>query len=145
SGNTGFAFLVDEKGKVVAHPRDEYVLAQRQMQVHPLIAAYQADGKPHAATFSDEGKEAIGYVHGNHNHWALAVQQTTNEVYAPLRQTVTLGLVLLLGAALLVAAIAAFSSRMLVRPIVQMTYAAERMSMGDLDAPIRGTGQDELG
>jgi methyl-accepting chemotaxis protein len=145
SGKTGFAFLVDEQAKVIAHPRDEFVLAQRRLQEHPLIAGFRTSGQGQLATFTDDGNEAIGYVQGNANRWALVVQQSTDEVFAPLRQTVTLGLVLLVCAGVLVTVIAVLSSKMLVRPIVEMTYAADRMSMGELEAPIPSAGKDELG
>jgi methyl-accepting chemotaxis protein len=145
AGETGIAFLVDEQGKVIAHPREEYVLSQRRMQDHPLIAAYQADDQPHLASFADNGSEALGYVHGSRFHWAIVAQQSTDELFAPQRQTLTLGLILLVGAGILVVAIAVFSSRVLVRPIVEMTHAADRMSLGDLQTPIQSTGGDELG
>jgi methyl-accepting chemotaxis protein len=34
---------------------------------------------------------------------------------------------------------------MLVRPVVEMTHAADKMSMGELEAPIRWESKDELG
>ena len=145
AGETGFAFLVDDKAKVIAHPREEYVLAQRQLKDHPLIAAFQADDQPHLASFSDNGSQALGYVKGNRFHWAVVAQQNVDELFAPQRQTLMLGLMLLLVAGTLVVAIAVLSSRMLVRPIVQMTHAADRMSMGELDMPISSSGKDELG
>jgi methyl-accepting chemotaxis protein len=144
AGQTGFAFLVDENGKVIAHPSEEYVLSQRRLQDHPLIAAFQGDNQPHLASFSDHGSEVLGYVHGNRFRWAVVAQQNVQELFAPLRQTLTLGLVLLFVAGILVVVIAVFSSRMLVRPIVAMTHAADRMSMGELETPIGSTGKDEL-
>jgi methyl-accepting chemotaxis protein len=145
AGQTGFAFLVDERGKVIAHPREEYVLAQRQLKDHPLVAAFQADSQPHLASFSDHGSEALGYVQGNRFRWAVVAQQDVEELFAPQRQTLALGLVLLFVAGILVVLIAVLSSRMLVRPIVQMTHAADRMSMGELQTPISSAGKDELG
>jgi hypothetical protein len=37
------------------------------------------------------------------------------------------------------------ASKLLVRPIVNMTHAAERMSMGELDSSIPSAGKNELG
>jgi methyl-accepting chemotaxis protein len=145
AGETGFAFLVDERGKVIAHPRQEYVLAQRQLKDHPLIAAFLADDQPHLASFTDDGSQALGYVKGNRLRWAVVAQQNVDELFAPQRQTLMLGLLLLFVAGAFVVAIAVLSSRMLVRPIVQMTHAADRMSMGELEMPISSTGKDELG
>jgi methyl-accepting chemotaxis protein len=146
TGNTGFAFLVDEKAKVVAHPREEFVLAQTHLDDHPLIAAFLADGQPHLLAFTQtDGKDVLGYVQGNRFRWAVAVQQDEEELFAPLRQTLFIGLGLLLSAAVLLALIATLSSRMLIRPILDMSSAADRMSMGDLDHRIAVSRRDELG
>jgi methyl-accepting chemotaxis protein len=144
NGTTGFAFLVDENGKVIAHPSDELVLAQRGMQDHPLVAQH-ADGKPHLATFTDNGAESLGYIQGLRFHWAVAAQQSSAELLAPQRQTLLIGLLLLGSAAVLVVLIAMAASKLLVHPIVDMTHAAEHMSIGELDKPINSTSKDELG
>jgi methyl-accepting chemotaxis protein len=144
TGKTGFAFLVDEKGKVIAHPREEYVLSQRRLNDHPLIAAYAADNQPHVATFVDNNTEELGAVQGNRFHWAVAVQQSSEELFAPQRQTLMIGLWLLAGAAVLVSLFAILASKRMVQPIVELTHVADRMSMGELDAPIKPKGHDEL-
>ena len=145
NGASGFAFLVDETGKLIAHPRQELVLAQRGMQSHPLVSQALADGKPHLASFVDDGTPSLGYVQGNHLHWAVAAQQSSAELMAPLRQSLTLGLWLLAASAVLVLVIALAASRIMVRPIVEMTHAADRMSIGELDTPIRANRADEIG
>jgi len=144
NGATGFAFLVDEKSKVLAHPRNEFVLAQKRLVDHPMVKAYHADSKPHLVSFVDDGKDTLGYVYGNSSGWAVIVQQSEQELFGALRATVTAGLVLLGAAALLVITIGIAFSRMLVRPIVSMTAAADRMSMGELQTPITWPGGDEL-
>jgi methyl-accepting chemotaxis protein len=144
SGKTGYAFLVDENGKVLAHPQQDYVLSQRKLLEHPLVAGYRADNQPHLLTFSDVGTESLGYVQGNRFHWAIATQVSTQELFAPQHQTLVLGLLLLAGAGVLVTLIAVFASKLLVHPIVEMTHAADQMSMGELSKPIRATGNDEL-
>jgi HAMP domain-containing protein len=145
SGKTGYAFLVDERSKVIAHPVEDYAVSQRRLSEHPLVAAFVADGKPHLAEFSDQGADTLGYVQGNRLRWAVAVQQGAAEMFAPQRQTLMIGLLLLLGAAGLVVVTAVFLSKMLVRPVVEMTHAADRMSMGELEAPIQWASHDELG
>jgi methyl-accepting chemotaxis protein len=145
TGSTGYAFLVDEHSKVIAHPIEEYAVSQRRLPDHPLVAAFVADGKPHFSQFSDQGAETLGYVQGNRFRWAVAVQQGAAELFAPQRQTLMLGLSLLFGAAALVVVTAVLLSKMLVRPVVEMTHAADKMSMGELEAPIEWESEDELG
>ena len=144
SGQTGFAFLVDEKSKVLAHPRSDFVLTQKRLSDHPMVKAFHTDSKPHLVSFIDDGQDTLGYVHGNNAGWAVVVQQSHAELFGPLRATENTGIVLLSAAALLVIAIGIAFSRFLVRPIVAMTAAADRMSMGELEAPIAWSGSDEL-
>ena len=132
-------------GKVIAHPSEELVLQQRGMQTHPLVSQFAADGKPHLATFQEGGNEALGYIQGLRFHWAVAAQQNEAELLAPQRQTLVIGLLLLGSAAVLVVLIAMGASKLLVHPIVDMTHAAEHMSIGELDTPIKSTSKDELG
>jgi len=146
TGRTGYAFLVDEKGKVIAHPSEQFVLTQQQLDDHPLVSSFRKDWTPRLLAFKhDDGKEALGYVQGNRFRWALAVQQDEEELFAPLRQTLTFGLALLAGAAVLVTLTARFFSRVLTRPILRMTRAADRMSLGELERPIAFHSGDELG
>jgi methyl-accepting chemotaxis protein len=144
SGTTGYAFLVDETNKVVAHPQNSYVMMQRQLNDHPLLHAYRIDLSSHVVRFNDGGTEALGAVHGNRMNWAVVVQQNTSELSAPIRQTFWLGIGLLVGAALLVGLFALVLSRMIVKPIVRLTEAADEMSMGNLDTPITSPSHDEI-
>jgi methyl-accepting chemotaxis protein len=146
TGRSGFAFLVDEQSKVLAHPFEEYVGRQMKLDRHPAVAAYRADRAPHLLRYLEQtGRSALGYAQGNRFDWVVVVQQDEDEVLAPLRQSAWLGLSLLGLTALLVAAVAAWASRLLVRPIVELTRAADAMSKGELETPIRSARKDELG
>ncbi len=145
-GTTGHAFLVDEKAKVVAHPREEFVLTQRILRDDPLVSAFAADGAPHTLSFRQaDGKPVLGAVQGNRWHWAVAVQQEEAELFAPLRHMEEVAVGLLAISAVLLAFIAWGFSRMLVRPILQMAAAADAMSMGELDRPMPASRRDEIG
>ncbi|UCH22837.1 MAG: zinc-ribbon domain-containing protein, partial [Deltaproteobacteria bacterium] len=65
-GETGFAFLIDEKGKVVAHQHKQYVVKEKNLSSHPLIAAFRK-GKWTTKTLTfknDKGKPTLGHVRG---------------------------------------------------------------------------------
>lgn len=146
TGKTGYAFLVDDQAKVVAHPREEFVTGQIRLAEHPLVASFRQDRRPHGLAFTQtDGHEALGYVRGNRFGWAVAIQQDEEELLAPLHETLTLGLALLAAAAIVVAIIARAASAVLVRPILALSAAADRMSTGDLDTPIPVERADELG
>jgi methyl-accepting chemotaxis protein len=146
TGRTGYAFLVDDQAKVIAHPREEFVSGQVRLAEHPLVAAFRADRGPHALAFRQtDGKDALGYVRGNRLGWAVSIQQDEEELLAPLRETLALGLALLAAAAIVVAVVARSASTVLVRPILALSAAANRMSTGDLETAIPVSRPDELG
>jgi methyl-accepting chemotaxis protein len=145
AGSTGFAFLVDEKGKIVAHPRESFVISQTSLADHPLVASLRSTRQAHLIPFVDNYRKCLGYAQRNRLRWAVAVQQEEEEVFAQLRQTLTMGMALLAAVAVLVALIARFSATRLARPILEMARAADQMSLGELEQPIVSSRADELG
>ena len=145
-GKTGFAFLVDEKGKVVAHQIEEFVVTQKKLSDNPLVAAFLSKQKPTTMSFRDDsGQLTLGHVRGTDYGWALAIRQEHLEVFAPLKKIQLFALALFAVTAVLVLLIATLSARTLVRPITKLTDVAERMSMGDLDVQIDVHSRDEIG
>lgn len=146
-GNTGYAFLVDEKGYVVAHPNRQYVAKRKNLNSHPLIANYRKKGWTTITTrFSTEKNQpALGHVRSNNYGWALAMQQEDSEVFAALNQMQKFALTLLGCTILLVSVIAWFSARAIVTPVMKLTDAAERMSLGELNVKIDIKSKDEIG
>jgi methyl-accepting chemotaxis protein len=145
-GNTGFAFLVDETGKVVAHQRRQFVLTQKNLSTHPLIRQFRQTKRTQAVSFTDAtGQEMQGFVRGNKFGWALAIQQADEEVFAERRRAEAFAMYLLIGTVVLVLLIAWLSARTIVRPINELTDVAERMSMGELDMEIKIKSKDEIG
>jgi len=144
-GETGFAFLVDETGKVVAHQAAEYVQEERNLAGHPLIAAHGA-GRDGALYFQDvDGRPSFGYVRGTAHGWALAIQQSESEAFRQLRRALYFSVGVLAATVLGVLLVAWFSGRALVTPIRTLTDAANRISVGELDTQIGVRSRDEIG
>ena len=146
NGQTGFAFLVDETGKVVSHQFPEFVESQRDISSHPLVSSYRNNGRPEPVAFiDDDGVAQRGFVYGNSYGWVLGVQQSADEIFAPYRKEERFALYVFLATILLVSFIAYFAGRSIVRPINKLTEIANRMSMGVLDATIDVRSNDEIG
>jgi methyl-accepting chemotaxis protein len=144
-GKTGFAFLVDEKGKVIAHPVKEAYLKQENLSPHPLIASFMK-GRNGSLAFADAGGNPyIGYVSGTKYRWALAIQQEEREALATLWRMRTFAYIVLAATMGVVLLVAWFLARSLVRPIRKLTEAADRMSLGDLNVEIKAKSRDEIG
>ena len=79
-GKTGFAFLVDEKGKVVSHQVEDYVVQQTNLSDYPLIAAFKK-GQNGMIYFNDRGTKRVGYAKETKYGWILAMQQDMSETF----------------------------------------------------------------
>ena len=145
-GTTGFAFLVDEKGKVVSHQRQEFILKQQNLRKHPLIAQYFKTRKAATLEFTEDNKQAtIGHVRGVKIGWVLAIQQSSSEVFAALKRVQLFAAILFGVTVVIVTIIAWLAARAVVNPIMELTDVAERMSLGELDAKITVASRDEVG
>lgn len=145
-GETGFAFLVDETGKVVAHQDKAFVREQKQLSSHPLIAHFRKGKADTTLSFADDkGRPSIGRVKGIDYGWALAIQQESAEVLADLNRAQQFALIVLAATVVLVTLIAWAAARAVVNPIKKLTDVAERMSLGDLKAEIDIRSKDEVG
>jgi len=147
TGKTGFAFLVDEKGYVISHPNRQYVAKRKNLNSHPLIANYRKKGWTTITTRFGMPNEqsALGHVRSNNYGWALALQQEEREVFSALNRVQKFALTLLGCTILLVSVIAWFSARAIVTPVMKLTDAAERMSLGELNVKIDIKSRDEIG
>ena len=87
-GNSGYAFLLDEKGKVVAHQVQSYVETQKNLNSYPLIAAYRKSGWTTLTTnFTNEkGNPSYGHVKEITRGWTIALQQEDAEVFDAIKR-----------------------------------------------------------
>ena len=144
-GKTGFAFLVDEKNKVIAHQVKAYVLEEKSLSDHPVLSLSTAKGSGFEEFMDKSGAKTIASFKRNNLGWNIVVQQGEDEAYATLRTFQKYILIIFSLTIVFVAIIAWFSARSISRPILEMTEAATRMSLGDLDTQIKIKSNDEIG
>ena len=146
-GKTGFAFLVDDKDKVVAHQVKQYASKLKKISSHPLVVSFREKGwTTKTFGFKDENKKKyIGHIRGINYGWALAIQQEEQEVFADLKRMQKFAIILLVVTIVIVLLIAWISARTVATPIKKLTEVAERMSLGDLNMKINISSRDEIG
>ncbi|MGB5986010.1 MAG: cache domain-containing protein [Desulfobacterales bacterium] len=143
-GETGHAFLVDESGRVVAHQLEAFVQEQKDLGAHPLIQGFK-NGAEGLQAFTDEsGKAQIGQAKATQYGWTVAIQQAEAEAYNVLRQERRSAIILLAATVLLVILFALYVGRRIVTPIRELTTAADRISVGELDVEIDIRSKDEI-
>ena len=153
-GGTAYMEILNEDGQVMAVSGDQAGSSQE--------AAYAA----HFASLIDGGEATLGECFGCHADGegevartrqilafaplravtgGVAIRQTESETLAPTRRL--LRYMLLAGSPLLVLGLVFtwMSTRMVVRPVVELTAASRRIAAGDLEVPITTSRHDELG
>jgi len=147
-GKTGFAFLVDQKNNVVSHPRGDYTASQMNLTEDPPIKAARgnAGGTPKIAYFTDEsGKETVGTAISVNNGWLVGIHQGYDEVFTEMKSLKIYAFFVLLVSSVISVLLALFAGKSLTNPILALTDAARKMSLGDMDVKIEVKSQDEIG
>ncbi len=144
-GKTVYAFLVDENGKVIAHLIPEFVEKERDLSRHPLITAANANQSGLIEFNATGGKAEIGFARKTDLGWLLGIQQARDEAYQSLTEAQRYALILFGATFIVVVIIALLASRAIVKPIRNLTDAANRISVGELGVEIKAKSGDEIG
>ena len=145
-GETGYAFLLDQNGKVIAHPNPEFTNSRKDLSKHVAYRTLISRDQQLAEYRDQNDEEVISYSNRTQHGWILVVQQNKSEAYAALVKSDLQGKLVLLVSFVLVTLIAAILAISLTRPIRRLTLAAEGISRGDFDNQlIDSQRKDELG
>ncbi|MCP3870630.1 MAG: HAMP domain-containing protein [Gammaproteobacteria bacterium] len=145
-GKTGFAFLVDESGKIIAHPAPELRDSRKDLSSNPDVSRGLALGDGKLTYLDERGQKVISRIKQTADGWLLVIQQDYAEAYASLDESNRNAVLMLVVTILLVIVVSMGFSRRLSQPILQLTEAAEAVSRGQMDVPIEGTERgDEIG
>ncbi len=141
----GTAYLVDARGKIIAHPDPARVGAD--LSTHAGIA--QVIRGETGATFHDDprlGELVVGYAPIAPAGWSLLIDEPWANVVAPMFQYAVLLPVVLALVALVGLGAIFFGVRNIVRPLQDLSHIAQRIAFGDYRAaeqPVGGVREIE--
>ncbi|SDN01220.1 methyl-accepting chemotaxis protein [Acetanaerobacterium elongatum] len=157
-GESGYGFVVDQKGTVIAHPDEKVVremtnyteLAKKDASYADLakIIGEMTQGKTGIETAVIGGQKSyIAYAPvGNPEGWSVGVVLSLNEVVARYLEAVTISALLLLVFIVLTFLFAAKVSKRISKPVVVVTERLKLLSEGDLTTPVPSVqAKDETG
>jgi PAS domain S-box-containing protein len=151
-GQGGYAYVVDGRGRLIAHPDISLVLRDTELAKLPQVAAAlsaapaRPDAEPAVSIAKGIGGGSVLTAHAAIAPlgWLVFVEVPLSEAFAPLYGQAARSLVLLL-VGLCIAAIAAYAmARRMTGPIRELQTGAARIGAGELDRRIDIHTGDEL-
>ncbi len=145
-GVTGFVYVVDQRGHLVAHPDLSLVLQQRDVSaLAPVRDATRAARDTVTESAGLQGGRALtSHAAIEPLGWLVFAEQPLAEAFAPLRGAVVVsGVLFVVGLGLSVLASVVLARRM-VQPIRVLQEGAARIGAGDLGHRIEVRTGDEL-
>ncbi len=144
-GETGYSFLVDEEGDVIAHPDTEMTRSRVDLNHHEALKAFR-HGQSSTVFNDNNGNKIIAVAQKTAQGWIMVSQQNYAEAYKMIDAQNQKALYLLIATLVVVVFIAFFVSRSLTAPIRELTEIADKYSQGQLDLEISGLHRgDEIG
>ncbi len=148
-GETGYAYVVDARGRLVSHPEMNLVLQMTDMSQLPQVQAATASGAP-TQGFADSAHALDGpavlaaYAKIAPLDWTVFVEQPRAEAIAPLMDSIERSALILLIALVVAVTAGVLAARRMVAPIGELRRGAQRFGAGDLAHRIEVSSGDEL-
>ncbi len=144
-GETGYAYIIDDKDQIVVHPDPEVTSELRKISDYPPVQALRS-GVTGIYTFTDEnGIKWRSYISKESNEWGVIVQAQNAEILAPVYRTRTNLIIMSILSIILLSIFTTLVARRIIGPINALTETAIAISGGDLNriAPVQSN--DEIG
>jgi two-component system, NtrC family, sensor kinase len=150
-GTAGYAYAVDSRGVLVAHPDTDLVLRHTSFAGLPQVQAALRAGEREPVDAATTGQDPDGtkvltaYQTIESLSWHVFVEEPLSDAFAPLTSAIWRAALLLVAFLLFAIVTSVLLARRLVRPIESIQAAAARIGSGALDQRIEAVSHDELG
>jgi PAS domain S-box-containing protein len=148
-GRSGYGFIVDRRGTLIAHPDYSKVLLQTTMAEHPRVKPF-LEGARMGRTLGEVVLDATGtplistLAVVEQPRWAVVVEEPVATALAEVYRLERFALFLILGAVAGAFGISYWFSRRIARPVGELRRGVERIARGDLDHRLAVATGDEI-
>jgi adenylate cyclase len=147
-GDTGHALIVDDSGRLIAHPDISLVLRSGAGwdDFNRLKSVVSAANGSAVATIDDKGRPVVALsVHAANVGWTVIAQQPVLEAFESIRASLWRSLILIAIGTIFAAVLAYWLASRMWGPIRELEDGVERIGMGQFDHRIMIESRDELG
>ena len=153
---TGYAFIVSNKGKITAHPDGKLVnktLADAMSPEHASTIAKAVEaGKPFSE-FLQSAQDGQQYLYlfqpilirGTDTPWSIGIAIPKDKIFTAADEFLYLSVALTIIALLIVAAVVFFIARSITTPLIKSVAFAHEIATGNLTAALDIDQKDEIG
>ena len=135
-GKRGHAAIVDQHGRVIAHPLDDWVEARKDISKVPPVQSMMKGETGISKFYSPalKGDMIAGFTTVAGPGWGVMIPQPFAELEAKADSVQLFALAVIMGGFLVALAVAWFFTGYLIGPIAAMALAARRLGDGDTSA-----------
>lgn len=144
---TGYAFLVDDKGRIIAHPDRKLASGYRDATDLPIVRQLLEKVTIGSSEYVQprSRKKIVGaYAPVQGLNWGVIIQQDKDEAYLSVHRMQQQAGALILVSIAAAALIALLLARGLTRPLATFTRAAKQVAAKDFSARVSVRTKDEL-
>ena len=144
-GQTGYAFITDSQGQVLAHPDASMVEERTNVSDIPVVKKALA-GQVGAEIYEYKGEKVFGsYNAVPTTGWAVIVRQTQDDALSSITETeikmVSIAVVILVVTII----IGVILSKSMIKPLLVLKEAAKQLAQGNLAYDFKVNTGDEIG
>ncbi len=147
-GQTGYAYITDFSGKVVAHAKQEYVskkLSEIDSTLRPVEEQVAKKVVAHISYTFDNVKRLVAMAPVQTAGWMLSVGILESELNAPFVESLKKSLLTTAAAVLISVVIGFLFGRAVTKPILNLADFSKQVASGDLTGRFETTSKDEIG
>jgi signal transduction histidine kinase len=150
-GDAGYAYAINSRGELIAHPDKNLVLAHTSFAALPQVRAALTGAPTARADVVTTGRDPGGnevlsaFQRVDPPGWWVFVEEPLSVAFAPIESAIWRTALLLVVFLLVAVVTSVLLARNLVRPIESIQVAAAKIGSGALDQRIDISSRDELG
>ncbi|MBE2223905.1 MAG: GAF domain-containing protein, partial [Anaerolineae bacterium] len=145
-GNTGFGYLVDENGIVLAHPDPAFTTGELvNLSALPPVASVLAGQQGHFEYQDENGVDWFTHLVPLDNGWGIVIQQEKAEAMAALPQFITMSTTISILVLIIIGLLTWWVAGRAIRPVITLTNAATAVAAGNLNEVVEIKQTDEIG